>query len=33
LNELRGHLLHGIRGKIVDVIDEEERQHVEITIE
>lgn len=33
LNELRVHLLHGIRGKIVDVIDEEERQHVEITIE
>ncbi len=33
LNELRTHLLHGIRGKIVDVIDEEEKQHVEITIE
>lgn len=33
LNELRAALLHGIRGKIVDVIDEDEKVHVEVLIE
>ena len=33
LNELRASLLEGTKGKIVDVVDEEEGHHVEITIE
>jgi len=33
LEELRASINHGLRGKIIDVVDEEDQEHVEIVVE